>query len=51
MRREWFVPFNIEIGKAVSKSLQAGLELGFPMLQGNFPVYKFKAEAHLTILF
>jgi hypothetical protein len=51
MRREWFVPFNFEIGKALNENLQAGLEIGFPMLQGNFPVYKFKAEVHVTILF
>ena len=51
MRREWFVPFNFEIGKAFSQSLQAGLEIGVPVLQGDFPVYRFKAEAHVTILF
>jgi hypothetical protein len=51
MRREWFVPFDIEIGREISKSLQAGLELALPMLQGNFPVYKFKVEAHVTFLF
>jgi hypothetical protein len=51
MRREWFVPFNFEIGRALSEKLQAGLEVGFPMIQGNFPVYKFKAEVHITILF
>lgn len=51
MRREWFVPFNFEIGRALNEKVQAGLEIGFPMLQGDFPVYKFKAEAHVTILF
>jgi hypothetical protein len=51
MHREWFVPFDIEIGREINKSLQAGIELAFPMLQGNFPVYKFKAEAHVTFLF
>ncbi len=51
MRREWFVPFDFEIGKEFNKSLQAGLEISFPMLQGNFPVYKFKAEAHVLFLF
>jgi hypothetical protein len=51
LHREWFAPFDIEIGREISKSLQAGPELAVPMLQGNFPVYKFKAEAHVTFLF
>lgn len=51
IHQEWFVPLDFEIGKALSKSLQAGLEIGVPLLQANFPVYKFNAEAHVPILF
>jgi hypothetical protein len=51
IRREWFVPFDFEIGKQWTPTLMTGLEIGFPLFETAHPVYKFKIEAHVGFRF
>jgi len=49
--REWFVPFNLEVGKVWNKSFLTGLEIGVPFFETAHPVYKYKIEAHVGFRF
>jgi hypothetical protein len=51
IHREWFVPFNLEIGKQWSKSLLTALEVGVPFFDTIHPVYKYKIEIHVGFRF
>lgn len=51
VHQEWFVPFNIEIGKQWGRNIVTSLELGVPIYYEARPVYLFKLEGRLTMLF
>jgi hypothetical protein len=51
MNREWFVPLNIEVGRQWSTNLVTSLELGVPIYRELNPVYLFKVDGRLTLLF
>jgi hypothetical protein len=51
INREWFVPFNLEVGKVWGKSFLTGLEIGVPFFETAHPVYKYKIEAHIGFRF
>ena len=51
IRREWFVPFDFEMGKQWSDSLVTGLEVAAPLFDTPHPVYKFKIEGHIGFRF
>lgn len=45
-----FLPFDIMVGKLLTKDMIASLEVAFPLVQ-NYQVYDFKAEARVGYLF
>jgi hypothetical protein len=51
IQREWFVPFNVEVGRQWSRNIVTSLELGVPVYREENPVYLFKLEGRLTVLF
>jgi hypothetical protein len=51
IRREWFVPFNFEVGKQWNKMLMTGIEIGAPFFETAHPVHKFKIEGHIGLRF
>jgi hypothetical protein len=51
IQREWFVPFNVEVGRQWSQNIVTSLELGVPIYREENPVYLFKLEGRLTMLF
>jgi hypothetical protein len=51
IQREWFVPFNVEVGRQWSRNIVTSLELGVPIYREENPVYLFKLEGRLTVLF
>jgi hypothetical protein len=51
IHREWFVPLNAEIGKQWTRTIVTSLEVGVPIYREENPVYLFKLEGRLTVLF
>lgn len=51
VNQEWFVPFNVEVGKEWSKNLVTSIELGVPLTNGDHPVYRFKLEGRVGMRF
>jgi hypothetical protein len=51
IQREWFVPFNIDIGRQWTPTIVTSLELGVPIYREENPIYLFKLEGRLTVLF
>jgi len=45
---QWFVPFDIRIGKKLSDTVVLSLEVSVPVLK-DYPVYDFKTEARLNV--
>jgi hypothetical protein len=46
----WFVPFNFMVGKMVTRSIVASLEMGVPIVN-DYQVYDFKLEARVGFFF
>jgi hypothetical protein len=46
----WFVPFNVMVGKLVTRSIVASLEMGVPIVN-DYQVYDFKLEARVGFFF
>jgi hypothetical protein len=51
MKRQWFVPFDLEIAKQWNKNLLTGIEIGVPLFETANPIYKFKIEGHIALRF
>jgi hypothetical protein len=45
-----FLPFDVRIGRKVTKDMVLSVEVGVPMIK-DYPVYNFKTEVRLNILF
>jgi len=45
-----FLPFDVMIGRKLTKDLVLSLEVGVPMIK-DYPVYDFKTEVRLNMLF
>ena len=45
-----FLPFDVQIGRKLTKDLVLSLEVGVPIIK-DYPVYNFKTEVRLNILF
>jgi hypothetical protein len=46
----WFFPFNVMVGKLVTRSLVASVEIGVPIVDA-YQVYDFKLEARIGFFF
>jgi hypothetical protein len=45
-----FLPFDVKIGRKLTKDVALSVEVGVPMIK-DYPVYNFKTEVRLNILF
>ena len=45
-----FLPFDVQIGRKLTKDLVLSLEVGVPIIK-DYPVYNFKTEVRLNMLF
>jgi hypothetical protein len=46
----WFLPFNFMVGKMVTRSIVASIEIGVPLVD-DYQVYDFKLEARVGFFF
>jgi hypothetical protein len=46
----WFLPFNVMVGKLLTRSIVASLEMGIPIVH-DYQVYNFKLEARIGFFF
>jgi hypothetical protein len=46
----WFFPFNFMVGKMVTRSVVASVEIGIPIVD-DYEVYDFKLEARFGLFF
>ena len=46
----WFFPFNFMVGKLLTRSVVASLEIGVPIVK-DYQVYDFKLEARVGFFF
>lgn len=51
INKEWFVPFNVEVGREWWTNFVTSLELGVPLIYGDHPVYLFKLEGRASYRF
>ena len=46
----WFFPFNVMVGKLLTRSIVASLEIGVPIVN-DYQVYDFKLEGRVGFFF
>ena len=46
----WFLPFNFMVGKLLTRSIVASLEMGIPIVK-DYEVYDVKTEARVGFCF
>jgi hypothetical protein len=49
--KDWFVPFNAQVGRVWDGKMVTSLEFGVPLYRGDAPLYDFKIEARVGFFF